>query len=74
MNTERELQSRPSSFFTPVVARVARGVQWFRSVTREDQKEVALAAELGLLGQHEAQFARAQLEQTREKFLGRTKS
>jgi hypothetical protein len=73
MNSVHEANSFASSFFAPLARRVAEGMRVVRSLTRADQKEVALAAELGLLGQHEADSAREGLEHARTKILTRSK-
>lgn len=74
MNTGHEFDSAStSSLFAPITKTIQEGVRLVRSITREDQKEIALAAELGLLGQHEALSAREGLELAREKILGRSK-
>lgn len=74
MKTGHEVARSPeSSLFAPITRRLAEGVRTFRTITRHDQKEVLRAADLGLLGKHEAQFACAGLEKAREKILGRSK-
>lgn len=74
MNTGHELGSpSSSSLFSPITETIAEGVRLVRSMTREDQKDITLAAELGLLGRHEADSAREGLELTREKIFGRSK-
>lgn len=74
MNTGHELSApSSSSLFAPITKTIAEGIQLLRLMTREDQKDIALAAELGLLGQHEADSAREGLELAREKIFGRSK-